>query len=181
MTFERAMLLVICGLMFLTIIVSLSGCAILRQVTDAIFDIKPEDNVVETSKNQLWQTVKKSNWLVTFSILGIAAGFFAFLNGSKIGLPAIGASCVSLFMTLAVVRFSLWMAIFGMIGSCAAVAISVLVKNKALKEIVCGVQEVKDDKPERYEELREELGKQTKSTKKIVRKIKNKAKLRGEI
>jgi len=184
MSGDKIKLIIIGILVLLNIVVLMSGCALLQRVTDAIFESDRKPIVVETPKEQLWQAVKNSNWLVTISIIGIAAGFFAFLNGSKIGLPAIGASCVSLFMALAVARFALWMAIFGMIGSLASVIISILVKNKALKEIVFGVQKVKDITPETDNHLKNVktiLAKQVKSTKKIVAKIKDKARLKGEL
>lgn len=137
---------------------------------------------VPTPTQQLWKAAKNSNWLVTLSILGIAAGGFAFMNGSKMGLPCIGASCISLFMALAVARFSTWMAVFGLIGSLAAVGISVLIKNRAVKEIVVGVQVVKN----RHKVIRSATNdmltkQQSKSTQKLVQNVKNKLKLRGEI
>jgi len=86
----------------------------------------------------------------------------------------------NLFMALATARFALWMAIFGLVGSSAAVLLSVLVKNKALKEVVGNVQDIKgaardsNDKRNLRENISETLKKQTKSTKKLVKKIKAK-------
>ena len=138
---------------------------------------------VPTATQQLWKAAKNSNWLVTISILGVAAGAFAFLNGSKMGLPCIGASCISLFMALAVARFSTWMAVFGLIGSLAAVGISVLVKNRAVKEIVVGVQKYKDgySGSDSRSYLTDKLKEQSKSTKKLVQNVKSKLKLEGKI
>jgi len=167
--------------LLLIFIILLFGCSLLPTSSNPIVT-----GPVPTATQQLWQAAKNSNWLVTVSILSIAAGVFAFLNGSKMGLPCIGASCISLFMALAVARFSTWMAVFGLIGSLAAVGISVLVKNRAVKEIVTGVQGYKtlylqnaniDSK-----DLNETLAiNQTKSTQKLVQNVKSKLKLKGKI
>lgn len=184
MTFERFMVLVICVLMFLTVIVSVSGCAMLRQVTDVIFNIEPEP--IETPKptEQLWQTVKKSNWLVTLAIPIIALGVVAMFNGAaKLGMSAIIFGSVNLFMALATSRFAFWMGLFGLVGSVAAVAFSILVKNTALKELIFNIQKAKENVVlEQYTQMTKQiLSKQTNATKKIVAKIKTNAKLKGEM
>ena len=159
---------------------NLAGCSLLPTSGSII-------TTVPTAAQQLFKAAKNSNWLVTLSILGIAAGAFAFLNGSKIGLPCIGASCISLFMALAVARFSTWMAVFGLIGSLASVGISVLVKNRAVKEIVMGVQDLKKGfKVDQKEDLidrsrRAQNNNQSKSTQKLVQNVKSKLKLKGKI
>ena len=177
------------GLGLFTILVILLICCVLSLFSGCKCTMCGEDDAIQTTPTpteQLWQAVKKSNWLVTISILGVAAGAFAFLNGSKIGLPAIGASCISLFMALAVARFATWMAICGLIGSILAVIISVLVKNKALKEFICNIQNIKKAAKDNGNTISEEaiegiLSKQVKSTKKVVQKVKNVLKLKGEI
>lgn len=140
------------------------------------------DDPVKDGKESLFDAVKGSNWLVTFSILGMAAGVFAMLNGSKMGIPAIVACAVSLFMALAVARFATWMAVCGMVGACAAVAISVIVKNRALKEVVGNVRDIKESasnggsKKVLCKDIKSTLLKQTKSTQKLVGKIRTKLK-----
>ena len=153
----------------------LSGCSVFRPGSSTI-------TTVPTAAQQLFKAAKNSNWLVTISILGVAAGAFAFLNGSKIGLPCIGASCISLFMALAVARFSTWMAVFGLIGSLASVGISVLVKNKAMKELVTGVQALKPIEGGDYSATNKILADiQSKSTQKLVQNVKSKLKLKGKL
>lgn len=189
MTFERGMLLVICILLFLTVFVSISGCALLRQAANAALGIESKQEVLipETPKKQLWQTIKglTPNWL---AIPVIALGAVAMFNGAaKLGMSCIIFGSVNLFMALATSRFGFWMALCGLVGSMAAVAASILIKNKALKDIVFNFQKVKqtakDDNVDLVfqDKMKEVLAKQAKSTKKIVQKIKNKAKLRGEL
>jgi hypothetical protein len=162
----------------LLIVLLVNGCSLLPTGGNSI-------TTIPSAGQQLWKAAKDSNWLVTVSILGIAAGAFAFLNGSKMGLPCIGASCISLFMALAVARFSMWMAVFGLIGSLASVCISVLVKNRAVKEIVIGGQAFKEDdrtsgdSKHLFNAL--QFVKQSKSTQKLVQNIKLKLKLEGKI
>lgn len=133
---------------------------------------------------QLWQAAKKSNWLVTISILGIAGGVFAMANGaSKLGIATIASSSASLFMALAVARFSMWLAVCGLVGSIAAVLFSILARRKALVEIIKGVQNFKINRePLLIEEINGILGaEQANTTKKIVGNIKNELKLKGAI
>jgi len=186
MSSEKIKLIMICILILLNVTVLMSGCAMLRQVADVILG-KPnqiENIIPETPKGQLWQTIKglTPNWL---AIPVIALGAVAMFNGAaKLGMSCIIFGSVNLFMALATSRFGFWMAVCGLIGSVAAVAASILAKNKALKEIVFGVQEIKDFIPEQEKEnklpvIRSILAKQAKSTRKIVQKIKNNVKLRG--
>lgn len=134
-----------------------------------------------TPSGQLWHTVKKSNWLVTLAIPIIALGAVAMFNGAaKLGMSAIIFGAVNLFMALATARFALWMSVFGLIGSGLAVAASILVKNKALKEIICGMQKVK--KSGEFDYPNDILTKeQSKPTQRIVQNIKTNLKLKGEI
>jgi MFS family permease len=161
---------------YLILILLIAGCACLGLPT------KPTTPIIPTPLEQLWNAAKQSNWLVSLSILGIAAGVFALMNGSKIGIPAAIASCVSLFMTLAVARFATWMAVCGIVGSVLACAASILLKNKAVKELILGVQRVKESNGNKDEinKLVTE-GVQTKSTQKLVQKIKSNLKVSGEI
>jgi len=105
--------------------------------------------------------------------VGIAASVFAFLNGNKLGLAGVAACCVSLFMALAVARFATWMAVCGLIGSVAASAVSILIKNTALKEIIKGVQNYRHTTAN-LTCIDKDLSDAQKheSTKKIVKKVK---------
>lgn len=174
-------------LIALTIFSSLSGCAVLRAARDTILGrTESQLSVPETSKGQLWQTIKglTPNWL---AIPVIALGAVAMFNGAaKLGMSCIIFGSVNLFMALATSRFGFWMAVCGLVGSGLAVAASILAKNKALKDIIGNVQGIKGwmgghvDTP--FENaVKEKLLEQTKSTKKIVAKIKTKMKLKEEI
>lgn len=142
-------------------------------------------NQPPTPSGQLWHTVKKSNWLVTLAIPIIALGAVAMFNGAaKLGMSAIIFGAVNLFMALATARFALWMGIFGLIGSGLAVAASILAKNKALKEIICGVQKYRKGYGEQDESrqiIDAKLKQQSPSTKKLVQKVKTDLKIKGEI
>ena len=131
---------------------------------------------------QLWRVVKKSNWLVSLAIPIIALGAVAMFNGAaKLGMSAIIFGCVNLFMALATARFALWMSIFGLIGSIAAVAMSILVRKKALVEIIKGVQVYRENAIE-HDVLDFDLdSKQSESTQKIVKKVKGDLKVKGQI
>jgi len=169
-------ILILSGLLIL----ALSGCA-LFQPADNWFKSKPEPTPT-SSTNQLWQTAKKSNWITTLAIPIIALGAVAAFNGMvKLGMSAAIFGCVNLFMALATARFAMWMAVFGLIGSVVTVAVSILVKNKALVEIIKGVQKYRNNKIE-HDDLDVRLAEaQEKTTQKLVQNIKTKLKLSGEI
>lgn len=168
---------------YLILILLVAGCACLGWPNTSPTTPTPTPTPLE----QLWNAAKQSNWLVSLSILGIAAGVFALMNGSKIGIPAAIASCVSLFMTLAVARFALWMAVCGLMGSVAICAASILLKNKAIKEIIIGVQlakgEVGKQWSDRVQAINEsqKVAQKSKSTQKLVQQIKGNLKVKGEI
>lgn len=155
----------------------LSGCTV------SVGQRNNEEPVITeapTPVTQLWQAAKKSNWLVTISVLGIAGGVFALANGAgKLGTATIASASVSLFMALAVSRFALWMAVFGLIGAVAAVGFSILVRRKALIEIIKGVQKYRKGPAPIV--LQTELGKQSSTTKAVVGNIKNQLKLKGAL
>lgn len=171
---------------FVLVVISLliTSCATLKGVGTDLGIVKPPTTIpveVPEPGRQLWNAVKKSNWLVTLSILGIAAGVFALVNGSvKLGTASIASASVSLFMALAVARFALWMAVFGLIGSVIAALFSILVRRKALVEIIRGVQKYKNQGIHTTA-LGVELDKQTSTTKRIVGNLKNELRLKGEI
>lgn len=136
-----------------------------------------QPNTLDASTpEQLVNVVFRTNWLVTLSIIGIAASFFSLLNGFKWGLPAIASCCVALFMSLATARYSGFMAICGLVGSILIMVGSVLVKNKALLEIVTGVERLKENNSD-TEDFKNVVHSnlesvQTKHTKNIVKKVK---------
>jgi len=176
---EVSILLAILALI-MGVVIGVSGCSIFSgQKTDTEIVTPPTPGV------QLWNAAKRSNWLVTISILGIAVGVFALVNGSvKLGTASIASASVSLFMTLAVARFAMWMAVFGLIGSIAAALFSIFVRRKALVEIIHGVQVAKKKslRPSVPSLINKSLAKeQSITTKKIVNNIKNQLKLNGEI
>lgn len=186
MTYERRMLIII-SLLILFNVLALSGCGILQRTGDAIFNSIEKDKQVtpETSKDALWQTVKKAkdNLFTSMAIPIVALGAAViYLGFKKLGMACVIFGAVNLIMSLASARFSFWMALFGFIGTMVALAASILAKNKAVKELVYNIQDIKqtarDDNLDivYQDKIKEELTKQTKSTKKIISNIKAKLK-----
>jgi len=117
-------------------------CAVLLLGVSCMSVQKESDNnfsPVPTPTERLYESIRKSNWLVTLSILGIAIGVFAMINGApKLGLASIASGATSLYLSLAVARYAEWMAVCGLIGSVAAALVSIVVRRKALFEIIKG-------------------------------------------
>lgn len=188
MTYERAMLIIICILIGLTVLFSITGCGLLQRTSDWIF--VPSDKVEETpetSKDALWQTVKKAkdNLFTSMAIPIIALGAAViYLGFRKLGMACVIFGAVNLIMALASAKFAFWMALFGFIGTALALAASILAKNRAVKELVYGAQAVKDYAVEQLKGNREGFNRildgtqKTKSTQKFVKRIKDKAKLK---
>lgn len=116
---------------------------------------------------RLAQTVSEVNWLVTLSIIGVGAGVFAFLSGSSKGLQLMAACFVILSLSLMVVRYAAWMAFFTIVGAVSLAIYTVLVRNKAVHELVAGAEKLKKALPDRSV-FKETIGKQSKTTKQIV-------------
>ncbi len=128
---KRTFLIVMC-------LVLLTGCSILG-LTKSAAPVMPE-----TAKEQLFQAISGTNWLLTLTVVGCGAGFFAFLNGSSKGLQFMAACFVTLSIVLGINRYSAWIAGITMVGAVCLVVYTVLAKNRALKEIVQGVQNVRE-------------------------------------
>ncbi len=163
----------------------LCGCAVLEQIGNAV-NPQPEQIIPTVPKAQMWETIKglTPNWL---AIPVIALGAVAMLNGAaRLGWSCIVFGSVNLFMALATSRFGFWMALCGLIGSMAAVAASIVAKNKAVKELIFGIQDSKGNFGHQWSNRKDAVNEsqtknQSKTTKKIVQQIKTKAKLKGEI
>lgn len=112
----------------------------------SLFQMSPADKIAalpETPQQQLFQTLAKTNWLLALSVLGFGAGFFAFLNGSSKGLQFMAACLVVISLIIGITRYSAVIAMISMIGAVCLMVYTILVKNKAVKEIISGVESVK--------------------------------------
>ena len=150
----------------------------------SLFQMSPADKIAslpETPKQQLFQTIAKTNWLFTLSVVGVGAGFFAFLNGSSKGLQFMAACFVVISLIIGLTRYSATIAVISMIGTVCLMIYSMAVKNKAVREIVEGVQDVRNmplngtvynELADRMDGVLDEA--QSKTTKAIVKAVKDK-------
>ncbi len=124
------------------------------------------------------QVTGKVGWVVTLAILGMAVSSMAFMNGSKAALGPLVGSGVALTMSLMVVRFASLLAIVGLIAAVVLFGLAVWSRRKALIEIVKTVQEGKEKLAGSdivsLAHLSGYLDRQSPSTQKIVKKIKEK-------
>jgi phosphate/sulfate permease len=143
--------------------------------------LQPKSNTPAalTPQQQLTEALSGTNWVTTLMLFGIGAGFFAFLNGNSKGLQAMAACFVVLSLALGIARFSLWISAASMAGAVCLMIYTVLVKNRALKEVVKGVQEIRTNVQEGTNSLdlpglMDSFLKQWQSptTEKIIKKIK---------
>ncbi len=159
---------VIIAVVLLTIFLLLSGCA--------LFQKTPEITAL-TSGQQLAKTLSQTHWLVTFSILGAGAGFFAFLNGYGKGLKILAACLLVASLTLMVSWYGRWLATIGIVGSVVLLGYTIFTKTRALKQIVKGIDMFKTNPlNDSYPILKDSLNFSQKSetTKKIVKSLRGK-------
>lgn len=163
--------LIICIFMMLILLFLLIGCATLG-TTPTI------DKIPASAWESTMNAVAKTNWFGTFCLLSFFGGVVAIgLDQRKIGGAVIIAAISTLCLGLAIHRFPTWLAIIGFASSIIAVGYSILIKNKALIEIINGIQWYRNTTIE-HDDLDYKLKRnQSKSTEKIVRQIKVKEKL----
>lgn len=127
-----------------------------------------------TGTEAMFQTLKKANWVYTLAIIGVGAGFFAFLNGSSKGLQFMAACFVVLSLIIGMTKYSTIIAAIAMIGAVCLMIYSTLIKGKALREVIKGVENVRtisDATTVIDGYLSDE---QSKTTEAIVKAVKNK-------
>lgn len=178
---------VIIAILLLGAVCATSGCSAFGR----LLGVSTSPDSVEdpgSSSGRLWQTIKqaKQNLFTTWAIPIIALGVTVMWAGKvKIGVGCIIFGSVNLFMSLATAKFALPMAIFGFIGTMLAVLAGILSKNKALIDLIRGIQKVKVIAKEDnvdivfQDKVNGVLDDQLKSTKTIVKKVKSKLKLAG--
>lgn len=158
--------------MIMSVVLALSGCYA-HAISTTL------DKIPTSAWESTMNAVAKTNWFGTFCLLSFFGGVVAIgLDQRKIGGAVIIAAISTLCLGLAIHRFPTWLAIIGFASSIIAVGYSILIKNKALVEIIKGV--------ERYRNavssgttcvIDGTLGPvQSKSTKKIVKQIKGELK-----
>lgn len=160
-------------LLLLSIILfTINGCSIFH-ASKAI-----EQPPIElTPGQQLTKIVQSTNWLVTLSIIGVGAGFFSFLNGNGNGIRIMGACFIVISLVLMVAKYAAWIAFLTMAGAVVLLGYTIIIKTKAIKEIIAGVQRVKDinvaidDRKIVNETLQNT---QSASTQAVVKDVKNK-------
>jgi len=124
----------------LLILAILSGCAP-HYSSVPITQVMPAP---VTHAAALIQTVYKTNWLATIGIIGIGLSVFAFLQGWKQGIPALLSCAAILGLTLTVTRYGVVLAFGGLVLLALFVLYQIFIRNKALTEVVAGVQTVRD-------------------------------------
>jgi len=157
----------------ITIIICVSGCQA-HAVSTTI------DKIPASGWESTMNAIAKTNWFGTFCLLNFFGGVVAIgLDQRKIGGAIVIAAITTICLGLAIHRFPTWLAIIGFASSVIAVGYSILIKNKALVEIIRGIQFAKGDFGRQWSDRTKAINKsqeanQSKSTKKIVKQVKEK-------
>ena len=157
------------ALTWLLIVMGLISCSLILFAVGCQLPVEP---LVSTNPAQaLTDTVAKTNWVIALSIAGIAFSVMAWINGSKTAIGVLVGCIVALWLQITIVRYASILAWVGLIAAIGLGIWTVFVKNRALKEIVIGIQKYKKDYlgPTAMGSC---LKRQNKTTQKIVSQIK---------
>jgi Zn-dependent protease with chaperone function len=136
----------------------------------------PKPNL-EPISPEIQTVIKNLSWVQLILVIGIVGSIFACFNGAaKIGIPLLISSLIGYGLTSAMLFYAKIIAILSLVGGISLCAYMIFIKNRALKELIKGVQEVKNTMHE-SEKANVNLvlqGSQSPTTEKIVKKIKKK-------
>jgi len=161
--------------------VGLTGCGFVQSVVDIVCGTPPVDEVLtpeETSKVALYSRL---NWVSILSIVGIAISAAAFVNGNKLAISIFCGCVASLGVSLAVVEYAGFLAIGSLVSAVCIFVYSTLIKNRVVKELVTGAQELKEINGNSKLGSKVLFDSQSVSTRKIVNKVKDTLKLQGKM
>jgi hypothetical protein len=152
-----------------------SGCALIKPAVD--FITGTASNPVPLPPDAALYS--KVNWLSIASIIGIAIAAAATVNGQvKLAMPIFAGCVAALGISLAVVKYASFLAIGSLIAAVCIFVYSVLIKNRAVKELVTGAEELKKNPTGGSKVL---FDTQTPSTRGMVNRIKDALRLKGKL
>jgi len=153
-----------------------SGCASLPH------DTQPSPGANDTA-DTIWRTVRSTDWLASLFIVGFVCSLIAAGMGfGKLGLLS-AFSCVAGLFLKAAFSQPWFYAVAGLLvlaSTCLVIA-GIAWKNKALREIVVGVQKVKQENGASAVVSSIMQDNQSKPTQALVQQIKGELKVKGEI
>ena len=152
------------------LLLTIALCALLLLCGCTAPEVKPL--IPTTPKQALIDTVLKTDWVVSLAIVGFAISVAAFINGSRMAVGTAVGCGVALVLQLTIVRYAAVITWLGLVLSTGLLLYTFYIKHRAFKEVILGVQDFKDHHPP----LKEYLGKQSDTTKKIVKQIKKASK-----
>jgi len=156
----------------------LSGCSVL-QPTEQI----TTNTGIITNTDVIYKTIKSTNWVLSFLLLGFVLGLIGSfgLGFKRIGLVTSGACIAGIFLSAAI--SNTWFYIGAGLVVFASVLIviaGILMKNRAILDLIVGIEYVRDDlgnKGIAKEILKEH---QRPQTQRIVQEVKTNLKLKKE-
>lgn len=148
-----------------------SGCSML---------LNPPAPEIKTPTTILYETIEKTNWMVTFGILGMAASVGIFLNGKvTMAVTTFAVSCSMLFLTLMTQRYAVWIAFSGFVCVFGLFVYVIYTKHKAFTEVVESIDIFKghergSGREQPVTTLNEVLSEgESKSTARLVKEVRN--------
>ena len=162
------------------LVVGISGCALVKPITDFIVAVVSNPTPI-VNDIPIAALHSKLNWLSVVSIIGIALSAAAFINGQiKLAVPFFCGCAAALGMSLVVIKYSSFLAIGSLIAAVCIFAYSILIKNRAIKELILGAQELKG-KIDPVNGSTVLFNNQTPPTRGMVNRIKDALKLKGKL
>ena len=154
--------------------IMLVGCSVLPTGPS------PPSDPLSASQSIIYSTIRSTDWLMSVLLMGCVLGLFAGFNGLKVGWAGL-AACVGGMVLKADMSstYVYWACGLMVLGTVLAAIASVLLKNRAVRELIVGVQKVKQDPSNGVSgTMRNE---QTRPTVDLVNSVKAKLKTKGVI
>ena len=181
-TFERDVFYIWVIFWILVIVITIlgNGCTTIP--------LTPPQPPMTSGTTILWKTIMSTDWLMSMYLIAITCGIFAGLNGIKAGWMGAFACFVGILLKAALSNTWVYVAAgLGLVGCVLLLVVSILLRKKALVEIIKGVQTIKTEmnnsaKPTNSKQISDAMVKeQSKPTQRLVQQIKGKLKVEGAI
>lgn len=142
---------------------------------------KPEPIPV-TPPDPIVKVIHSTDWFMSLMMIATVVSLFAGLNGLKMGWAGVLACGGGLALKAALSSvYVFWICGLLFVVCLVLATFSILIKNKALREIVTGVQVIRNSVPPEQKETMSTIlsSEQTDYTKKLVTKVKTVLKRKG--
>jgi len=127
--------------LFIISMLILSGCASRKPITNPVTN--PIINPAPIT-NTIIQTIQSTDWIMSILLIGCVIGIFGGLNGMKTGWIGFLSCLAGIFLKSALTNvWVYWCCGLLFAGTVLVLIVSIIWKNKVIKELILSVQYLK--------------------------------------